>query len=161
MEIWKNINGFPNYEASSLGNIRSKLTGKIMKVCKNRPDQRGYYQISLTMDINSRLTRKVHTLVCIAFHGNPPTNLHTVNHKDGNKLNNNKDNLEWVTAKENTNHLFKNGLQPKRVKLKYEDLEKIKNLYNIKKISFKEIAQLYNVKSKAIRRMILGETWNF
>ena len=106
MEIWKNINGFPNYEASSLGNIRSKLTGKIMKVCKNRPDQRGYYQISLTMDINSRLTRKVHTLVCIAFHGDPPTILHTVNHKDGNKLNNVADNLEWMTRQEQAIHSY-------------------------------------------------------
>lgn len=106
MEIWKSINGFPNYEASSLGQIRSKLTGTIMKSCKNRPDNRGYYQISLTMSAGVRLTRKVHTLVCLAFHGDPPTALHTVNHKDGNKLNNIPENLEWMTRQEQSMHSY-------------------------------------------------------
>lgn len=106
MEIWKDIAGFPNYQASSFGNIRSNITGTRMKFCKNHPDHRGYYQVSLTMSPAQRITRKVHTLVCIAFHGQKPTDAHTVNHKDGNKLNNTPENLEWATRQKQSQHFY-------------------------------------------------------
>ena len=106
MEIWKLIPGFDNYMASSEGRIRSNITGKIMSAGKNHPDGRGYLQISLTMSTQKRITRKVHTLVCLAFHGLPPTEVHTVNHKDGNKLNNVPDNLEWATRSEQNYHRY-------------------------------------------------------
>lgn len=43
----------------------------------------------------------VHRVVCEAFHGKPPTGKHTVEHKDGNRRNNHKDNLCWLTYSEN------------------------------------------------------------
>lgn len=106
MEIWKDVPMFENYEASNLGQIRSKITGTIMRACKNHPNKRGYYQLSLKIGTNKRVTRKVHTLVCLAFHGLPPTLLHTVNHKDGNKLNNHECNLEWMTRSEQARHSY-------------------------------------------------------
>lgn len=39
-----------------------------------------------------------------------PNNLPQVNHKDGDKLNNNIDNLEWISNKDNTQHGYDNGL---------------------------------------------------
>ena len=39
-----------------------------------------------------------------------PDNKPQINHKDGNKLNNSLDNIEWVTAKENMEHASKNNL---------------------------------------------------
>lgn len=52
----------------------------------------------------------VHILVARAFVDNPRL-LKEVNHKDGNKLNNSADNLEWVTRSENILHAISTGLQ--------------------------------------------------
>jgi hypothetical protein len=50
----------------------------------------------------------IHRLVAICFIPNL-NNKEQINHKDGNKLNNNVENLEWVTNKENMEHSYKNG----------------------------------------------------
>lgn len=54
----------------------------------------------------------VHRLKCLAFNG-PVTGYAKlmVNHKDGNKLNNEPDNLEWMTAQENAQHAYETGLR--------------------------------------------------
>ena len=108
MEVWKIIPGYEDYEASSFGQIRNAQNKRIMSVCKNHPNEKGYYQVGLTKKGHSknRVTRKVHILVCLAFIGNPPTQLHTVNHKDGNKLNNTPENLEWMTRSEQATHSY-------------------------------------------------------
>jgi hypothetical protein len=48
----------------------------------------------------------VHRIVCTTFHGQPPTDLHQVNHKNGDKKDNTPLNLEWVTASENQKHSY-------------------------------------------------------
>lgn len=52
----------------------------------------------------------VHQIVAIQFLPNPE-NRKQVNHKDGNKLNNHVDNLEWATNGENQNHAYETGLK--------------------------------------------------
>lgn len=116
MEEWKKIKtdkietNF--YEVSSLGRVRNIKTGRFLQgqITKN-----GYKLIHLRMDVNK--TCSLHRLVLCTFQ--PIDNMENlqVNHKDGNKQNNNLENLEWVTAKENIRHSFKTGLQ------KYESKE--------------------------------------
>lgn len=53
--------------------------------------------------------KSLHRLLAEAFIPNP-NNYETVNHKDGNKLNNNLDNLEWVTRQDNLYHAMDMGL---------------------------------------------------
>ena len=71
-------------------------------------DKDGYERVVLTKN-EIRKTYSVHKLVALAFIPNPE-NKKTINHKDGNKRNNNVSNLEWATEKENQNHKWKNGL---------------------------------------------------
>ena len=108
MEHWKIIPGYENYEASSFGRVRNASTGHVMSMCKNMPNNSGYYQIKLMKKEKGTgtITRKAHTLVCLAFIGLPPTDLHTVNHKNGDKLDNRPENLEWMTRSEQSTHSY-------------------------------------------------------
>lgn len=102
---WKQIQDFPNYEVSSLGNVRNSKTGRVLKqMCKG-----GYLFVGLSQNSNGKTT-SVHRLVALAFIDNPE-NKPQVNHKDKNRGNNNVSNLEWSTASENNIHRSTNEIQ--------------------------------------------------
>lgn len=108
MVIWKPIEGFNRYEISNEGDIRRESSHRVLKSNLNRD---GYLQFIIYNNQDKRCNLTAHRLVCITFHGLPPSDLHTdVNHKDGNKQNNHYLNLEWSTAKENKQHANDNGL---------------------------------------------------
>lgn len=91
----KTINEFPNYEINELGQIKNKKTGKILSQSLS---SKGYYQVNI-----GNKSRRVHRLLAEAFIPNP-SNLETVNHIDGNKLNNSLSNLEWMSRSNNVLH---------------------------------------------------------
>lgn len=100
MENWKVIEEASNYEISDCGNVRNKTTKRILK---GRITKNGYLQVSLKIDnIQKFQNRYIHRLV--AIHWLEKKDYLEVNHKDGNKLNNNMNNLEWVTPAENQEH---------------------------------------------------------
>lgn len=106
-EIFKDIKGYENlYKISNYGNVKSLKNSIILKPAKNH---RGYLHVALYKN-NKTKAHRIHRLVAQAFISNPE-NKPQVNHKDGNKLNNCVDNLEWVTNGENQKHAFKLGLQ--------------------------------------------------
>ena len=98
-EIWKTIKGFENYKVSNTGKVYSLAKNEVMKPWIINS---GYQVISL-FDRGVRKHMLVHRLVALNFIDNP-LNKPQVNHIDGDKLNNNVDNLEWTTASENINH---------------------------------------------------------
>ena len=97
LEVFKPIEGFPNYMVSSWGRVQRIDTGKILKP---EVHAKGYLRVDLYDQSGNRRHMKVHRLVANAFVGNPFNKPH-INHIDGNNQNNSYTNLEWVTDKEN------------------------------------------------------------
>lgn len=107
-EIWKTIKEMKTYEISSYGRVRKRLLRGYRNL-KPFLDKDGYPRVCLCEN-NIRIYRHVHRLVAQAFIPNPG-NKPTVNHKDGNKQNNNVNNLEWNTYRENSLHALRTGLR--------------------------------------------------
>ena len=113
MDLWRDIPNFEGlYQASANGEIRSldhirkngtneyKQNGKILKFNKN---PNGYLQVRLSKNGVAK-TYRVNRLIALTFIENP-LNKETVNHINGNKLDNRVENLEWATHKEQTKHM--------------------------------------------------------
>jgi len=84
------------YMVSNTGKVRSSKDLKFLV------SDRWYYKVQLH-EWKSKSNQRVHRLVAEAFLDNPDDKPQ-INHKDGNRLNNNVSNLEWCTAEENMNH---------------------------------------------------------
>ncbi|WP_162860308.1 NUMOD4 domain-containing protein [Megasphaera stantonii] len=108
VEEWRDIKGYQGkYQISNTGKVRSlnyHREGRIKELIPK--DCRGYLQIGLTKKGKKRFYA-IHRLVADSFIGNGDGK--QVNHKDLNKKNNNTENLEYVTARENTIHAIQNG----------------------------------------------------
>lgn len=98
-EIWKDIINYENYEVSNSGKVRNKHTLKELKPVKTPV---GYYVVCL-YGSGKHKNELIHRLVANAFL-KPSNEKKEVNHKNGNKQNNEVSNLEWVTREENMLH---------------------------------------------------------
>lgn len=98
---------FDNYEVRVCENEVNIVSFKrILPTILTKKSQAGYEYVF----VNGKL-KSVHRLVAIAVFGDKGSKF-VVNHKDGNKLNNNPNNLEWATHKENTLHAISLGNHP-------------------------------------------------
>lgn len=105
MVIIKDVKGYEGlYQVTSDGKIIGQK-GKPLKLSA-RPN--GYFKVDLCKE--RKRTVSVHRLVAEHFVGNP-LNKPIVNHKDGNKQNNDYQNLEWCTNGENIKHSWDTGLR--------------------------------------------------
>lgn len=119
-EIWKDIPEYEGlYQASNLGRIRS-LAKKRKNgnnsfyyqkdiILKQQLRKNGYLYIFLWKE-NNKKQFSIHRLVATTFISNKTKNPQ-VNHKDGNKLNNNIDNLEWCTVSYNNKEAYRIGIK--------------------------------------------------
>lgn len=113
--IWKPIKGFENYSISNTGLVKSiqrtvpvenggRRVDKTIneRILKPALAGMGYQFVCLSKN-NIPSNKRIHKLVAEHFIGVKPDNL-VINHKDGNKLNNHIDNLEYVSKQKNTQH---------------------------------------------------------
>lgn len=146
-EIWKEI-AKTGYEVSNFGRIRH---GERILAGSYHSD--GY----TFMTINGKQI-PLHRFVANAFIPNPE-HFPEVNHKDGNKMNNSVENLEWVTRSENQLHAVRNHLQPSGLstytgKFSEEERNKIKKMWNEGIYSKRELAKIFNVSHTCINDIL-------
>lgn len=152
LEIWKEIPGFDECFASNLGNIKTldrtieyRYGDKIVKrfvpgkIVNKRLMSKGYLAVFLHKD-GVRQTFLVHRLVAITFLGNYSD--FTVNHKDGNKLNNHISNLEWLSLEDNIKH-YNEVLKPNKVSKRREKVRRSEKPKEIKEIKPIEEIKVY------------------
>lgn len=101
-----NVIGYSDYKITSNGDVYSYKRGVERKL-KPFISGKGYLQVCLSEKSRTK-GFLIHRLVAIHFIKNP-LNKVTVNHVDGDKLNNNVSNLEWATNEENIRHSIESG----------------------------------------------------
>ena len=159
-EIFKPIIGHEAYSVTNKGRVYSEKRGKFLKPSVNSSN---YKKVVL----NGK-NLYVHRLVAEAFCDNHD-NLCEVNHKDGNKWNNNYTNLEWVTKSDNAQHAFDMGLRTISGYTRYKvsksahrfsdyEIEEIRKMYydGMKK---QEIADKIGCYSSTICDILNGNTY--
>lgn len=126
-EIWKPVKGYENlYKVSDHGNVYSYYSNKNMTPSITKS---GYYEVKLRNGSTPIRSASIHRLVMEIFFGSSALE---VNHKDGNKLNNRIDNLEYLHPRENINH-HRSGKYLKGVSKnrdKFKSAIRINGVYN-------------------------------
>lgn len=121
----------------------------------------GYRQVYVNVSPPSGL---VHRAVYETFVGAIPDGL-CINHKDGDKLNNNLSNLECVTYSENANHAYANNLS---VGIRGEDRhdstltnENVLQMYNLFKLGYNndQVGSIYSVHPRYVSLIRHGKRW--
>lgn len=119
-EIWKDIKGYEGiYQVSNLGRVKSLyIVSNLYKkkfykerILKPKKDKNNCLRIELWKNKNHK-TVLVHRLVATTFLEDLINTNMTVNHKDGNRLNNRVDNLEWLSREDNIRYGFEHGQYP-------------------------------------------------
>ena len=160
MESWKSIPGYPEYEASTLGRIRRV---HVLRPALHSPGKRGYLHLIIQNAESGQKHWFVHNLILLTFYGPKPIN-YVVNHKDGNRLNNCPNNLQYVTKRENYDHALKHGLYKRgeeltNSKLTCKQVRIIRKLYKFKTYPLNKLAMRFGVSLKCIHLVVKLKTW--
>jgi len=147
-EIWLPIPGFESYQVSNLGRVKNAVSRLLS------PNNNGKGYLSVQLGRNNR--RYVHALVMLAFVG--PSNLE-INHKNLDKSDNSLINLEYVTRRQNQQHMITNG-KHNRAKLTQELADLIRSEVAMG-VSRKELMRKFNVSKTTISNILKGKTWNW
>lgn len=179
---WKPVPSFIFVEASSTGLIRTvdhetltvqakrtylqKRKGRVLQPIEQR---NGYLGVNLPAPAGFKGRQRifsVHRLVCLAFHGEPPTGKDWALHRDDNRFNNHAVNLYWGSPKSNASDANENGLRRKRsthpmTPLSEADVATIKARYKAKTKAngAYALAEEYGVHRTTIENIVRGRTW--
>lgn len=130
-EIWKEIPGFPGYEVSNLGRVKSYKQCRAGKILTLHSARKGYLQVRMQDIDGAQTTKYVHRLVMMVFSPIEGAENLTVDHIDNDPTNNCLDNLRWMTAEENLarataqdswgQHSYNYSRKGGQIKITYED----------------------------------------
>ncbi len=145
-EKWKDVKGFEGlYEVSDFGNVRNKKTKHLFEVDVTN----SYAKVALSKE-GKRLKRYVHRIV-FESHLGPLVEGYQINHKDFNRLNNHVSNLEQVTVFENNLHSRDRNF----FKIDFKIAKEMRS----SNLNSRELAELYDLNDRQIRRVLKNEAW--
>lgn len=154
MEEFRDLQGFDNYQISNLGRIYSKKKRTCLKVKKL--GNSGYYQVRLSKD-GKYIYKNLHRILAETFIPNP-NNYRTVNHINGNKLDNRISNLEWADDCTQQHQACLLGLKPTTQHiLTEEEILDVYKRYFENNESIYSIAKLYNTRKQQIAKLVKGQ----
>lgn len=156
MEEFRDLQGFDNYQISNLGRIYSKKKRTCLKVKKL--GNSGYYQVRLSKD-GKYIYKNLHRILAETFIPNP-NNYRTVNHINGNKLDNRISNLEWADDCTQQHQACLLGLKPttQHILTEEEILDVYKRHFENNE-SIYSIAKLYNTRKQQIAKLVKGQRY--
>ena len=150
-----------------MATVDGEIIGKRGKPLKGYIDRCGYREVLLSENGKTK-SYLVHRLILATFKPVSDTESYDVNHKNGNKLDNRLENLEWCTRSENIKHAYSTGLERKRCgeehhahKLTEGDVRYIKRVYIKRDKLFGAVAlsRRFEVDRTTIHDIIRGKTW--
>lgn len=154
-EEWRQIPTVPGYSASNLGRVKRNKDSLLISV------QNGRYQTATI----KRKKYLVHRLVAQAWIPNPAT-LPQVNHIDGNKHNNQVDNLEWCDAFHNMQHCERLGLKRNQHRGERTPTAKLTEtqarwimLWRLEGFDLRTIGGVFGVAESVVSRICNGKRW--
>lgn len=153
----REIEGFKNYFITDDGRVISKVKSKHKELCQ-WIDNVGYKQVILRKN-KKRCYKRVHILVAEAFVKGKSESNNMVNHIDGDKLNNNVENLEWTSNKKNTQHAYDNNLYKSTYRCEVKATHKITGETYIFK-SIRSCAEQLQLNRKTITSILKGQKKN-
>lgn len=171
---YKKLEGFDfDYYVTKDGRVWTDCRKNgIERFMKIQTSKDGYKCVGLRIDGKQKLFR-VHRLVAMAFIPNPE-NKPYINHIDGNRTNNNVENLEWCTQKENVDHAINvlgrwsqsekqsrasqlTGYKNRHLTMK--EAREIRELYASGKYSSLKLAKMYGISKPCTLRIIHNKSY--
>lgn len=176
VELWRPIPKLEGYEASSWGRIRSldrhleligrwgPMTrfhrGRVLRL-KPKPNGAGMYYLCFYAD--GGVYMQVNRAVCLAFHGEPPSEEYQAAHLDGRTENNRPENLSWKTPTENAADKVRHGTAPIGVKNAQARLTEAQVTEIICRYAAGEktasLAQAFQVSTGTVLAVVRGDIW--
>ncbi len=167
-ETWKKIPGYPGYEISDLGRIRSykgvnqnSPRRKNPRLMKQRIADDGYPRVTIQNKDGKKVVRQVHLLVARAFLG--PANGRVVLHKDGKPRNRKLSNLCYGSHQRNMDDKYAHGthgLGEKNTQALLTERERNQILQLKGQMTQQEIADKYGVARQTVSDIHRGITWS-
>ena len=157
-EIWKQVIGFPRYEVSNLGRVRSYTSSKNQgKILKQGTAHGGYKCVTLMSGTQrgggQRITKRVHRLVAEAFLPNP-NNYDQIDHINTIVDDNVVTNIQWCDAKMNANNPI--TLERRRVEAIPKIIEKTSKSVLVYNLDY-ELLSAFTSTADAARKLNLSQ----
>ena len=157
----------PDYDISQSGEVRritaAATRGRVPYTINGGDDGRGYLRVKLYAGNGIKKSFLVHRLVCEAFNGPPTAEANIAAHWDGDKRNNNADNLRWTNPRGNADDSKRlgevAGVKNGRSILSERDVVRIRRQFTGEYGQIAALAREYGVSHSAMWQTCRGTCW--